>query len=194
MKSYYFIFLVMTAGVLLTACGNTAVKQETISDPQPAFNDDQKAADPKQKLAQPEVILSSISTVEQVEESSGDLTKAQWPDGDLQLDEQGSVEVTITPINLNASGTTLDFSVGLNTHSVDLGMDLAPLAILETDNGLGVQASMWDAPRGGHHVSGILSFPTTADGVNLLEGASHLTLKLHEVDAPERSFSWSLTG
>ncbi len=47
---------------------------------------------------------------------------------------------------------------------------------------------------GGHHVSGVLSFPTVADGVTLLEGASHLTLTIHNVDAPERSFTWSLTG
>jgi hypothetical protein len=70
-------------------------------------------------------------------------------------------------------------------------MDLASLATLEADNGLGVQAVLWDAPRGGHHVSGVLSFPTTTAGAKLLEGAYNLTLTIHDLDAPERSFSWS---
>jgi hypothetical protein len=39
-----------------------------------------------------------------------------------------------------------------------------------------------------------LSFPAVSEGASLLEGASHLTLKIRDVDAPERSFSWSLTG
>jgi hypothetical protein len=97
-------------------------------------------------------------------------------------------------LNLNAPNGSLNFTVGLNTHSVDLSMDLASLATLEADNGLGVQAVSWEAPRGGHHVSGILSFPSTSDGISLLEGASHLTLRIHDVDTPERAFTWSLNG
>lgn len=115
---------------------------------------------------------------------------APWPDGQAQQDAQGAVEVTITPLNLNDPGETLDFEVSLNTHSIDLSMDLAALAILTTDTGLTVQASLWEAPRGGHHVKGRLSFPVTSNGTPILEGANQVTLTLMNLDAPERVFIW----
>ena len=71
-------------------------------------------------------------------------------------------------------------------------MDLAALATLATDRGKTVQASQWDAPSGGHHVSGKLIFPATVDGQPLLEGAQKLTLTIKNLDAPERVFSWDL--
>ena len=69
-------------------------------------------------------------------------------------------------------------------------MDLAGLATLTTDSGQTVQALKWDAPLGGHHVSGILSFPAAADGVAVLEGASSFTITIVDVDAPVRVFTW----
>jgi hypothetical protein len=85
---------------------------------------------------------------------------------------------------------TLDFAVNLNTHSVDLSMDLAPLATLTTDNDLSVQALQWDAPSGGHHLSGTLSFPASLENTSLLSGAQELTLILVDLDVPERVFIW----
>lgn len=115
---------------------------------------------------------------------------ASWPDGQAQQDAQGAVEVAIIPLNLNNPGGTLDFEVSLNTHSIDLSMDLAALATLVTDSGKTVQASLWDAPLGGHHVSGVLSFPADVDGASFLEGATRLTLTLSGLDVPERVFNW----
>jgi hypothetical protein len=112
-----------------------------------------------------------------------------WQEQPL-LDEQGAIMVEITPLNLNAPGETLDFAVSLNTHSVDLSMDLAPLASLSTDAGLSVQALTWDAPSGGHHLSGTLSFPASLDDASLLSGAGKLTLTLVNLDVPERIFVW----
>jgi hypothetical protein len=113
--------------------------------------------------------------------------------GDLaRIDEQGAVLVEVTPVNLTDPGDTLTFEVGLNTHSVDLSMDLVPLATLATDRGITVQASQWDAPRGGHHVSGKLVFPGSADGQPILEGVKTLTLTIKDLDVPERVFSWDL--
>ena len=80
----------------------------------------------------------------------------------------------------------------MNTHSVELDMNLASLATLTTDNGRTVSATLWDATPGGHHVSGVLSFPGTEDGTAVLEGAAQLTLTIREVDAAERVFIWSL--
>jgi len=106
------------------------------------------------------------------------------------LDEQGAVTVEVTPLDLNNASETLDFKVVLNTHSVDLSMNLAALATLTTDTGKVIQANNWDAPLGGHHASGTLSFPAFVDGVSILEGASKITLTLVNVDAPERVFTW----
>lgn len=107
-------------------------------------------------------------------------------------DAQGAVEVDVTPNNLTNPGETIEFEVGLNTHSVNLTMDLAKLATLETDTGLSASAVAWDGGSGGHHVSGNLSFPTQVNGKSLLTGAKVLTLVIKNVAAPERIFSWNL--
>jgi hypothetical protein len=106
------------------------------------------------------------------------------------VDEQGAVSVAITPLEVAQDAATLSFEVAMNTHSVDLGMDLAQLATLTTDTGAAVTATTWTGEAGGHHVSGVLSFPTDNDGAPLLEGATTITLTLENVDARERIFTW----
>lgn len=107
-------------------------------------------------------------------------------------DAQGAVTVSVTPLNLTNPSEQLKFDISLETHSVDLSMDLAALSTLTTDTGLTVQATTWDAPRGGHHVQGTLIFPATQDGKSILEGASKVTLSITNVDAPTRVFEWQL--
>jgi hypothetical protein len=107
-------------------------------------------------------------------------------------DSQGAVTVEVTPDDLSKPGDTFKFDVSMSTHSVDLSMDLAADATLSTDNGTSVQATQWDAPRGGHHVSGTLSFPANTNGKSLLDGATVLTLTIQNVDAAERTFTWNL--
>jgi hypothetical protein len=114
---------------------------------------------------------------------SGELTR---------LDEQGAVIFEVTPLNLGTPADTLEFDVAMNTHSVDLSMDLAPLSTLSTDTGVTVQASKWDAVPGGHHVEGTLIFPSAQAGKFILEGATKLTLTIVNVDAPSRLFEWEL--
>ena len=108
-------------------------------------------------------------------------------------DVQGNVSVVVTPVNIRQPGETVNFEITLDTHSVDLSMDLATLATLSTDTGKSVQPVQWDAPSGGHHVSGILSFPTTLDGKPVLDDAKIMTLTLRDIDVPERIFTWNLT-
>ena len=112
---------------------------------------------------------------------AGDLTRS---------DQQGAVTVNVTPLNLADPSDQLEFDIALETHSVDLSMDLATLATLTTDTGITVQATTWDAPRGGHHVQGKLIFPATKDGKTILDKASKLTLTITNVDAPSRVFEW----
>jgi len=109
-----------------------------------------------------------------------------------RTDEQGSVIFTVTPLNLGTPADSLEFDVAMNTHSIDLSMDLAQLATLETDAGVTIQAEKWDAIPGGHHVEGKLAFPSAQDGTSILEGASKLTLTIVDVDAASRIFEWEL--
>ena len=122
--------------------------------------------------------------------SSGNST-AQF-DSAMRTDGQGAIIFEVTPLNLNAPAKTLEFDIVLTTHSIDLSMDLATLATLTTDTGVTVQATLWDAPRGGHHVSGKLIFPATVDGKSILDGATKLTLTIVDVDAPSRVFEWGV--
>ena len=118
-----------------------------------------------------------------IQYSSAELTR---------LDEQGAVIVEVTPLNLDTPADNLEFDVAMNTHSVDLSMDLATLSTLSTDTGVTIQAVKWDATPGGHHVEGKLIFPAVKDGKSVLEGASKLTLTIINVDAPTRVFEWEL--
>lgn len=131
------------------------------------------------------------STSEPVQEITPERTLPSF-ESESRLDEQGAVTVAVTPLNLGNPEDTLDFEIAMNTHSVDLSMDLAQLATLTTDTGKSVEATAWDAPSGGHHVSGTLSFPAAVDGAPLLEGVSTLTLTIRDVDVPERVFVWDL--
>jgi hypothetical protein len=129
-----------------------------------------------------------------VEEVAGEpVAAAQTAVWETAVDEQGAVSVAITPLDLSADAPTLGFEVVMDTHSVDLSMDLAALATLTTDNGRSVTATLWDAVPGGHHVSGVLTFPAVVEETAVLEGAAQLTLTIRDVDAPERMFVWTLT-
>ena len=107
-------------------------------------------------------------------------------------DDQGAIVVEVTPLGLDSAAEQIEFEVALNTHSIDLGMDLAPLSTLTTDAGITMQASLWDAPLGGHHVSGRLIFPGTEDGASILASAGKLTLTIKDLDAGMRIFEWDL--
>lgn len=115
------------------------------------------------------------------------------PSGSLvRTDAQGAVEFVVEALNLHKPGETLDFRVTMDTHSVDLGWDLAALSTLETDTGLRVGAIEWPV-GGGHHYAGTLTFPRlTADGADLLEGAAGVRLIVRDTDVPERVFDWDI--
>lgn len=126
---------------------------------------------------------ATVSTEPPQADAAGELTRT---------DQQGTVTVEVTPLNLESPSEQLEFDVVLDTHSIDLSMDLATLATLTTDTGITVQALLWEAPRGGHHVEGKLIFPATKDGKTILDDASKLTLTITNVDVPSRVFEWPI--
>lgn len=105
-------------------------------------------------------------------------------------DVQGAIEILVTPLNFQAPGTELRFEVSLDTHSVDLNYDLAGLAVLKTDTGLILPASLWDAPQGGHHVAGTLSFALSVEQASRLQSANQITLEVRDLGVPLRSLVW----
>ncbi len=73
--------------------------------------------------------------------------------------QAGGVTGSVTAINLrDATAATIDFQVALNTHTFPLAFDMARIATLG-DGKLSEPPSAWTGGRGGHHLSGTLSFP-----------------------------------
>ncbi len=107
-------FLVVLMALFLSACGPAATPTQPLGVP---------AATPTQPPSVP-ATAAAPATVQQTTESS------------TRTDEQGAVVVEVIPLNLDNPGQTLDFQVSLNTHSIDLSMDLATLATLTTDTGV----------------------------------------------------------
>jgi hypothetical protein len=110
----------------------------------------------------------------------------------IRTDSQGAVTVTVTPLNFDKPGDTLKFDIGMSTHSVDLSMDLTTIATLKTDTGITLQPTTWEAPKGGHHIDGRLSFPAMKDGKSILDGVKKLTLTISGIDNATRIFTWDL--
>jgi hypothetical protein len=113
-----------------------------------------------------------------------------WLEGISRLDTQGAVEIEVIPKEIRLTEGMVDFDVFLNTHSIDLSMDLTQLSILETDTGFSITAASWSGLPGGHHISGVLSFPAESDGLQVLIDASRITITIRDIDAPERVYVW----
>jgi hypothetical protein len=160
--------ILLTAALFLAACSPAAATPEQTNP---------------QSTPSEQINTQSVPASPEPADPSEDLARS---------DAQGAVTVSVTPLNLNNPSEQLEFDISLETHSVDLSMDLATLSTLTTDTGLTVQATTWDAPRGGHHVQGKLIFPAIQDGKSILEGTSKLTLTITNVDAPTRVFEWQL--
>ena len=83
--------------------------------------------------------------------SNQDSANASIPDagstGLIWTDSQGAVTVTLTQLNFDKPGDTLEFDIGMNTHPVNLSMDLTTTATLKTDTGVTFQPTGWDAQR-----------------------------------------------
>ena len=110
-----------------------------------------------------------------------------------RTNEGGQITIQVTWQGKNAGPV---FSVEMDTHAVNLdGYNLQQLAALGIDQGREVQSIGWNAPTGGHHRSGTLSFPvTTTSGTPVIGSNTRLiTLLIRNVGGvPERVFTWTL--
>jgi hypothetical protein len=117
--------------------------------------------------------------------ASASATAQASPDAVAPLPEEQRHEagaVTVTASWLPGASSA---RVALDTHSVELdGFDLSVLARVRLDGGQWVIPTAWDAPKGGHHRSGTLTFgslePRAIASARVIEleirdvGASHL--------------------
>ncbi|MDP2933032.1 MAG: hypothetical protein Q8N81_02780 [bacterium] len=107
-----------------------------------------------------------------------------------QTDEQGEVVVEVTPIELIKNAPVWKFQVVQNTHSVELGADMAKSSVLVDDSGREYPALSWEgAPSGGHHRQGILSFAPITPTPKFVE------IRISGIGGIEsRSFKWQLNN
>jgi hypothetical protein len=111
-----------------------------------------------------------------------------------QTGQAGAVTIKATWLGPDAGPV---FTVVLDTHAVNLdAYDLSQLAALRADQDEAATPIGWDAPAGGHHREGTLSFPLTkADGSPLITPETQvIQLSIREVGgSPETVLQWVLT-
>lgn len=101
------------------------------------------------------------------------------------IKQAGAVEIKVKPSQLEV-GKDIIFTVTLDTHSVELGYDLAELASLEDNLGNNYQPNAWSGGKGGHHLSGKLTF------TKLKTGAKNLKLNIDGIENQQVVFEWEL--
>ena len=102
-----------------------------------------------------------------------------------QTDEKGSVVVEVTPLSLTP-GNNVSFNVTFTTHTGDLNYDVAVIAKLTDNKGNEYSPISWTGGKGGHHISGTLTFSKLSSEVN------SVTLKIPGIDNHDRIFYWDL--
>ena len=125
--------------------------------------------------------------------SNSGATAITQPGTMMQTNEDGQITIKAT---WQGRGAGPVFAVEMDTHVVNLdGYDLKQLAVLRTDQGQEIQPVSWNAPTGGHHRSGTLTFPATlADGTPLIgSNTRNIELVIRNVGGvPERTLKWTL--
>ncbi len=130
---------------------------------------------------------AALSEAAQIQSEAAQAQPAA-PGFETQSNDEQAVIVEVTPLNLAEGGTTLEFEVAFNTHSVELGFDPATLSILRDGQGQEYSATAWKGdPAGGHHRSGTLQFELPTVPTDSVE-----VVIRNIAGVPERVFQWKL--
>lgn len=131
-----------------------------------------------------------MTTTAPVSDTTGATQPAQ-----TQTVQAGAVEIKVTATNLqDTNADTIDFAIELNSHSVELDLDLAETArLLVGDNEMTSTAWETASPKG-HHVTGVLRFArTTETGGTSLDEATEISLVISGLPGDvERAFTWEV--
>jgi len=111
-------------------------------------------------------------------------TKQNW---ETKTEEQASVTVVVTPLDLSPNSKEWKFDIGMNTHSVELDQDMIKIAVLIDDQGKEYKPLRWEgAEAGGHHREGVLIFN------QVILTPKSVELKISNIGDVVRSFVWEL--
>lgn len=104
-----------------------------------------------------------------------------------KTNDLNGVSIEVKPLDVSDLGP-VSFKIHLNTHSGSLDYDLTQVSLLRDDLGNTYYPLSWDgSPSGGHHRSGLLTFPS------LKGSAQQIRLTLKGIyGVPERVFEWGL--
>ncbi len=103
-----------------------------------------------------------------------------------KIDDQASVTVTVTPVDISSQSKEWKFDVVMDTHSVELDQDLLKIIVLVDDQGKEYIPINWEGPVGGHHREGIITFN------QITSTSKSIELKVSGVGDVVRSFTWQL--
>ncbi len=150
---------------------------------------------PEAKAPSASAVAAALSKSQSAAPASGGSAAATA--GATKTSEGGSVTIQATWENQKEAGASISFTIAMDTHSVNLdGFDLGRLSSLRNDRGQEVKADRWEAPSGGHHRSGILSFPSK-DGSGkpvIGPGVKSLELVMRDVaGVKERVLRWEVS-
>lgn len=105
-----------------------------------------------------------------------------------QTNEEGQVQVRITPINVTKKSSIWEFEIVLDTHTVELDYDLTKMTVLIDEQGREYKPVSRTGPvPDGHHLQGSLIF----EGIK--QTTEKIEIKVLNVGGiPVRSFKWGL--
>lgn len=109
--------------------------------------------------------------------------KQTW---ETKTEEQASVTLVVTPIDLSQNSKEWKFDVGMNTHSVELDQDMGKVTVLVDDQGKEYKPISWEGPAGGHHREGVLTFN------QVTPIPKSIMLKISGIGNVVRTFTWQL--
>lgn len=107
---------------------------------------------------------------------------------ETKKDNQGTISISVTPLNIQENLSTWNFEIILDTHTGSIDTNLVADSELIDDQENITKPASWEGdPPGGHHRKGILKFNSVSSKPKSLE------LKIINVDGiPQRVFKWDL--
>jgi hypothetical protein len=103
-----------------------------------------------------------------------------------RVNNEGGLFIEVRPIDFSF-GNPVRFEISLNAHQGDLGFDLTKKSVLIDSIGKRYIPLEWQGDKGGHHISGVLVFPSIPAQVN------NMTLVISDVyGIKERIFKWNI--
>jgi hypothetical protein len=110
-------------------------------------------------------------------------TKQIW---ETKTEEQASVTVVVTPIDILSQSKEWKFNIVMDTHSVELDQDMMIAVVLVDDQGKEYTPINWEGPVGGHHREGVITFN------RITTTSKSIELKISGIGDVVRSFIWQL--